>query len=38
MRNWALVNKKTNIVENRVIWDGENQVDFGDELTAVEVP
>ncbi|MET3813294.1 tail fiber assembly protein [Pantoea sp. UYEF8] len=38
VRNWALVNNKTNIVENLVVWDGEAKVDFGNGLTAVEVP
>jgi len=37
VKTYALINKKTNVVESWIVGDGSSSVNFGEEITAVEV-
>lgn len=36
-KTWAIVNKKTNTVENTVLWDGVTEYNYGSQNDAIEI-
>jgi hypothetical protein len=38
MKNFALVNKTNNLVENVIIWDGTHKIDLPTDFVAIEIP